>query len=122
MLISSILIALDTPDAGSTLKDTLMNANVIMTSIFTIEMIIKCVAKGFLFCGPCSYIRDPWNVVDFIITITSILDTLMPNDRNIGFFKVLKLLRAVRPLRLISRNEGLKLALIALSKSVPSLL
>jgi voltage-gated sodium channel type XI alpha len=37
--------------------------------IFIIEAILKIIAKGFIL-NKQSYLRDPWNVVDFIIAIT----------------------------------------------------
>jgi hypothetical protein len=37
--------------------------------IFVIEAIIKIIAKGLVF-GKETYLRDPWNILDFIIVIT----------------------------------------------------
>ena len=34
----------------------------IFQSIYTLEMVLKIIAFGFLF-KPFSYLRDPWNVV-----------------------------------------------------------
>ena len=91
-----------------------------MTAIFTFEMVIKMVANGFLFNGEPSYLRNGWNILDFII-VTSAIVGLIPGTGNISFLKALRMLRILRPLRLISRNKNLKLAIICLIKSIPSI-
>ena len=37
--------------------------------IFTIEMILKVISMGFVACGPDSYLRDRWNILDFVIVM-----------------------------------------------------
>lgn len=65
---------------------------------------------GFLLNGKTSYLRNPWNMLDFIIIILSIISlTPLPNS-----LRIMKILRVTRPLRLISRNKGLKVAVKAL--------
>jgi hypothetical protein len=32
-------------------------------------MIIKCIAWGFIWAGPKSYIKDPWNRLDAIVVV-----------------------------------------------------
>jgi hypothetical protein len=51
-----------------------------------------------------SYLRDYWNILDFFIVITSILDYILSNS-SFPDLKVLRLLRTLRPLRFISRND-----------------
>ena len=92
-----------------------------MTSAFTFEMIVKIIAKGFAFAGKDSYIREPWNILDFII-VSSALLSIIASNLNIGFFKSLRILRILRPLRLISRNKGLKVAITALGASLPNII
>ena len=48
--------------------------------------------------------------------------SLALEDLDFGFLKVLRMLRVLRPLRLIARNEGLKISLDALISSMPSIL
>lgn len=80
-----------------------------MTGIFTIECVLKIVAKGFLFNGKPSYLRSAWNILDFVIVIFSVV-SIFANSESVKAFKVFRLLRILRPLRVISRNEGLKVA------------
>jgi hypothetical protein len=80
-----------------------------LTSIFCLEGALKIFAFGFLFNGKESYLRDTWNIVDFLIIIISVLSSSIPTvDLNI--LKILRLFRILRPLRLISKNEGLKVS------------
>ena len=45
----------------------------IFSLIFTIEAIIKIFALGFL-NGHNTYLKNPWNVLDFIIVIFGVLE------------------------------------------------
>ena len=91
-----------------------------MTSAFTFEMIVKIFARGFAFAGKDSYIREPWNILDFTIVGSALL-SILAADLNIEFLKSLRILRMLRPLRLISRVKGLKIAIIALGASLPNI-
>jgi hypothetical protein len=79
---------------------------------------LKIVTYGFLLNGSESYLRNLWNILDFIILVfsylclTSLVDT----------FKVVKTFRILRSLRIISRNEGLKVAVRALLYAAPNIL
>jgi hypothetical protein len=57
-------------------------------------------------------------MLDLIIVIFSIL-AMTPLPDNLKYFK---LLRVARPLRLISRNKGLKVAVRALVQAIPNIL
>ena len=43
-------------------------AEYFFVTIFTIESILKIIAYGFLF-HPGAYLRNPWNILDFVIVI-----------------------------------------------------
>ena len=92
-----------------------------MTTLFTLEMIIKIVALGFIANGKPSYIRDWWNALDFLIVFSAILSIAI-HDKNLAVLKGLRMLRILRPLRLISRNKGLKISIISLFYSIPQIL
>lgn len=83
--------------------------DLVTTSIFTVEAIIKIIAFGFLFNKNTSYLRDTWNILDFSIVVSGIIT--LTSDSEIGFFKVLRIMRVLRPLRLITRVKGLKLVI-----------
>ena len=87
------------------------------TVIFTLESCLKIIALGFIFNEKKSYLRDAWNILDFIIVISGLIT--LTTDSEIGFFKVLRILRVLRPLRLITRVKGLKLVISTLFKALP---
>jgi hypothetical protein len=67
-----------------------------------------------------SYLRDGWNQLDFFIVVTSLTDMILSFfiSVDIGFFKILRLLRTLRPLRVISHNIAMKMIVSALFDSV----
>lgn len=71
---------------------------------------IKIIVYGFYFNGEFSYLRNPWNVADFVITLLSII-SVAPMSQQLEVFKMFRILRI---LRLISRSEGLRMGLKAL--------
>ena len=68
--------------------------------------------------------KNYWNLLDFIIVVISIISVTVPDDgsENLATFKVIRMARLLRPIRVISKNEGLKISLQALYVSVPSIL
>lgn len=120
--ISTVCLALQTPldDPESTLIVTLTYIDFVMTAFFICEMFTKIFAFGFVLCGKNSYIRDPWNILDFIIVVSATISVCFINI-NLGFIKSLRVMRVLRPLRLLSRHRGLKLAISALFNSLPSI-
>ena len=70
----------------------------IFTIIFIIEFILKVIAYGFIL-EPYTYLRVPWNWLDFIVVISSIIN-LFPQI-NIKLF-ALSCIRLIRPLKNMS--------------------
>lgn len=87
------------------------------------EAILKIIMLGFVF-GKGTYLRDKWNILDFLIVVISVLNWILDNftDVDIGFIRVLRAFRALRPLKMVSKNEGLKTVVNSLLKSIPSLI
>jgi Na+-translocating ferredoxin:NAD+ oxidoreductase RnfA subunit len=75
----------------------------VFTVIFVCEMVMKVIARGFIFNGKRAYLRNGWNVLDFIIVLTSVVD-FIPGISSSTSLKVLRMLRVFRPLRLVSHN------------------
>jgi hypothetical protein len=45
-------------------------AELVFLSIFTLEMVMKIIAYGLYRCGPPSYLKNRWNLLDgFIVVI-----------------------------------------------------
>jgi len=84
------------------------------TLIFTVECLIKVVAYGFV-CHPTGYLRDGWNIVDFLVVLTGIMEFL-PGSLNL---KALRILRILRPLRSINAIPSMRKLVSALLGSLP---
>ena len=122
IIVSSILLAVESPltDPDGSLMAVLNVLDLIFTIVFTLELVMKNIAMGFIFNGKQSYIRNPWNIIDFIIVLFSLI-SLFATNVDLSIFKALRLLRVLRPLRMISKNEGLKISIQALLKALPSI-
>ncbi|KAK9301586.1 hypothetical protein QLX08_006035 [Tetragonisca angustula] len=108
------------PDSGERLF--LSTANYIFTAVFAVEMFIKVVASGMLY-GSDAYFTSGWNVMDGVLVIISIIDLSMSllsssSPRIFGILRVFRLLRSLRPLRVINRAPGLKLVVQTLLSSL----
>jgi hypothetical protein len=88
----------------------------IFTAIFTTEMCLKWIAKGIIF-HEGAYLRDPWNILDGGIVILSLISVVL-TDVDLSFIKVFRTFRALRPLRVINRNRGLKMVVRTLLQSI----
>jgi hypothetical protein len=92
--------------------------------IFIVEMAMKVIVMGFYFVDK-AYLKDSFNVLDFTIVFFSILTMIMESfegDLDISFIRGFRALRALRPLRVVSKNEGIKTVVNSLLLSIPSLL
>eukprot|EP00347_Sterkiella_histriomuscorum_P015163 403358079 len=97
-------------------KEVSMNLDTVFSILFAFEAIIKAIAFGFV-QDEYSYLRESWNVLDFFIAVSSIIDLILI-DVNLPAIKILRLLRTLRPLRLISKTSGIKTLVICLLESV----
>ena len=82
--------------------------------LFTFEAIFKIIALGFLFCGPKSYMRDSTNILDFFIVSMCVLEVFMSlffAKSYLSAFKVVRLSRLIKPIKLIGANRSLKMAI-----------
>lgn len=78
---------------------------------------------GF-YWGEKTYLKDPWNILDFIIVIFSIATWILQAyaGEDVTFLRGFRALRALRPLRVVSKNEGIKTVVNALLESIPALI
>jgi hypothetical protein len=96
------------------------NADYTFQGIYTAELVLKVVAMGFIF-NEGAYMRDLWNIFDFIIVAFGYLQYL--NINNGGFdLRPLRVFRVLRPLRTVTSIEGLRILMNALAASIPMLL
>ncbi|OAF64984.1 hypothetical protein A3Q56_07288, partial [Intoshia linei] len=79
--------------------------NIIFTSLFTIECILKLIAFG-----PKNYFRDAWNIFDFVTVLGSITDVVASEFENkfinLGF---LRLFRAARLIKLLRQKANIRM-------------
>ena len=122
ILISTFTLALETPmDNPKGQKiEILTYIDYFMTAAFTIEATLKIIGFGFLLTKT-AYLRDSWNILDFTIVISAIAGFLLPEGVNISAVKSLRILRILRPLKIIAKNKSLKVALTSLIASVPKI-
>ena len=120
--ISTICLALQTPlDDPNGLQTVILTyIDYVMTGFFICEMFTNIFAKGFALCGKDSYIRNAWNILDFVIVISATISVIF-STIDLGFIKSLRVMRVLRPLRLLAKHRGLKLAISALFNSLPNI-
>ena len=76
--------------------------------IFTAECIMKIIAQGF-FQHQNAYLRNGWNILDFIIVIIGVVSTIMSTlEIEQLDVKALRAFRVLRPLRLVSGVPSLQ--------------
>jgi hypothetical protein len=127
IFISCFLLALDNPlyDPYGNLMTFIVQVDRFTSLIFLIEIIIKVIAFGFICNGRKSYMRNTHNILDFTIVVASsfaIVNRLKGPSQQFNFIKIMRSIRLLRPLKLISRNKNLTLSMKALIMSVPSIL
>eukprot|EP00760_Papus_ankaliazontas_P004215 PhM_4_TR11707/c5_g1_i1/m.86071/K04852/CACNA1E; voltage-dependent calcium channel R type alpha-1E len=114
ILLSCLFLSLDTPDVENTSPKfyTAIHAlDIIMGVVFTLEAMMKVVALG-AYQHPGAYFRSIWNILDFIVVVTSYLAIVD------GSFRIARVLRVVR---LLSSVRSMRLVLTALVQAVPSM-
>ena len=87
--------------------------NAVILGIFIFEVIIKIVTQGR---QPQNYFKDAWNIFDFSIVAVC----LLPIESN-DFVAVLRLVRVLRVLKLVSAIPRLQVLVGAVLKSIPSI-
>ena len=80
IIITSVTLAIESPlkDPESTEVKVLSIIDLITTIIFTIEVMIKVIANGFMCNGRKSYIRKSWNILDFFIVTVALIQLSLP--------------------------------------------
>uniref|UniRef100_A0A3B3UJX3 Voltage-dependent N-type calcium channel subunit alpha n=1 Tax=Poecilia latipinna TaxID=48699 RepID=A0A3B3UJX3_9TELE len=91
--------------------------NIVFTTLFSLECILKIIAFG-----PLNYLKDAWNVFDFVTVLGSITDILVTEikDRllNLSF---LRLFRAARLIKLLRQGYTIRILLWTFVQSFKAL-
>ncbi|CAH1976056.1 unnamed protein product [Acanthoscelides obtectus] len=98
------------------MAETIEEAEYIFLAVYSLEMVIKTIAKGFIL-NKYTYLRNPWNWLDFVV-ITSGYATI---GMDVGNLAGLRTFRVLRALKTISILPGLKTIINALLHSFKQL-
>jgi voltage-dependent calcium channel L type alpha-1D len=120
IVFSSIVLAVDNPllNPDSGFAKALLYIDYFLTTLFTVEMLLKIIALGF-WMDQGSYLRNSWNVLDFIVVVISIISTFSSSNSDLKALRSLRALRGLRPLRVINRAPGLKVVVNTMFASFP---
>jgi hypothetical protein len=124
IVLNVVVMAMSYEGAPASYTGALEMLNLIFTSVFICEAIIKLIALGL-----GGYFYYSWNVFDFFVVFCSIIDLLLTNvtSSNSTFLKsfqiirVMRLLRITRVLRVIRSLKGLEKLLMMLKWSMTAL-
>ncbi len=96
--------------------DIMSLCNHVFTMVFTFEFFVRILRIGVILT-PGAYFKSGWNMVDFCVLAFSWMDFFELLE-NAQFVKVVRLTRALRPLRLITRIRGACLLAVFVRASV----
>jgi hypothetical protein len=82
--------------------------------IYTMEMILKIIAMGF-FMRAHSYLRDSWNILDFMVVMLGWLSSIIKS----GDISAIKVIRILRPLRTINQIPNMSSLVSTILNSLP---
>jgi hypothetical protein len=124
IIANSVMLALyNYTDPESTWTKLSESTEHIFSLLFTCEFLIKVVARGFI-RDKCSYLRDPWNRLDFTVVVSGIVSFVLyvmdPEGESTGL-GALRVFRVLRPLRTVSSMPGMRLLVQSVLQSLPRL-
>ena len=96
------------------LKIAAMYTEYVFTIIFIIEFILKIIAYGFIL-EQYSYLRDPWNWLDFIVVISCTINLFPQINANLF---ALRTIRLIRPLKTITVLPHMRNFIVVLFNSL----
>ena len=119
VIVTAISLAVTTPfdDPAGKKIQILYYIDSSVLGIFTLECILKIIAFGFI-ATKTAYIRDTWNILDFMIVLSSIAGLMLPPEVN-TLIKSFRLLRIFRPLK--SKFQSVESDLVSLTNSIPKI-
>jgi hypothetical protein len=109
----------DAPTPGmlpSSRNYLIQSSDIVFTVLFTIEMVIKVIAMGFVW-QKNSYFRDSWNKLDFVVVVAGYI-SLLPSVKNMSALRTFRLLR---PLKTLNSIDGMKTIVTALLSALPQM-
>uniref|UniRef100_A0A8C2GQV5 Voltage-dependent P/Q-type calcium channel subunit alpha-1A n=1 Tax=Cyprinus carpio TaxID=7962 RepID=A0A8C2GQV5_CYPCA len=115
--LNTIVLMMKYDGASDAYEAVLANLNIVFTSLFSMECILKIIAFGVL-----NYFKDAWNIFDCVTVLGSITDILVTelgnNFINLSF---LRLFRAARLIKLLRQGETIRILLWTFVQSFKAL-
>ncbi|XP_039530208.1 calcium channel, voltage-dependent, P/Q type, alpha 1A subunit, b isoform X5 [Pimephales promelas] len=115
--LNTVVLMMKYDRAPESYDAVLKNLNIVFTTLFFMECILKIIAFGIK-----NYFRDAWNIFDFVSVIGSITDILVTefgdNFINLSF---LRLFRAARLIKLLRQGETIRILLWTFVQSFKAL-
>uniref|UniRef100_A0A674KAC0 Voltage-dependent N-type calcium channel subunit alpha n=1 Tax=Terrapene triunguis TaxID=2587831 RepID=A0A674KAC0_9SAUR len=115
--LNTIVLMMKFYGAPAAYEEMLKCLNIVFTSMFSMECVLKIIAFGVL-----NYFRDAWNVFDFVTVLGSITDILVTeiadNFINLSF---LRLFRAARLIKLLRQGYTIRILLWTFVQSFKAL-
>uniref|UniRef100_A0AAZ3PJV6 Voltage-dependent T-type calcium channel subunit alpha n=1 Tax=Oncorhynchus tshawytscha TaxID=74940 RepID=A0AAZ3PJV6_ONCTS len=110
ILINTLSMGIEFHQQPQELTDILEISNLVFTSLFSLEMLLKLLAFGLF-----GYIKNPYNGFDSVIVIISVWEIIGQAD---GGLSVLRTFRLLRVLKLVRFLPALRRQLVVLMKTM----
>ncbi|XP_067106473.1 voltage-dependent N-type calcium channel subunit alpha-1B [Osmerus mordax] len=115
--LNTVVLMMKFHGAPDLYESMLKYLNIVFTSLFTLECILKIIAFG-----PLNYLKAAWNVFDFVTVLGSITDILVTEIKdkliNLSF---LRLFRAARLIKLLRQGYTIRILLWTFVQSFKAL-
>ncbi|XP_040539371.1 voltage-dependent T-type calcium channel subunit alpha-1H isoform X1 [Gallus gallus] len=110
ILINTLSMGIEYHEQPDELTNALEISNIVFTSMFALEMLLKLLAFGLF-----GYIKNPYNIFDGIIVVISVWEIIGQSD---GGLSVLRTFRLLRVLKLVRFMPALRRQLVVLMKTM----
>ncbi|XP_073414555.1 voltage-dependent T-type calcium channel subunit alpha-1H isoform X4 [Dendrobates tinctorius] len=110
ILINTLSMGIEYHEQPDELTNALEISNIVFTSMFALEMLLKLLAFGIF-----GYIKNPYNIFDGIIVVISVWEIIGQSD---GGLSVLRTFRLLRVLKLVRFMPALRRQLVVLMKTM----
>ena len=94
----------------------------VITIFFIFESLMKIISQGLIY-HKNAYLKNNWNLVDFMVVLSSIVEILVTliYGNDVPSFKMLRALRVFRPLRTFKRVPSMRRLVSIMLRSIPDL-
>ncbi len=113
ILLNTIVLGIETFKLSPDLTQILSTFNTFCICVFVLEILLKLFAYG------ASFFKDPWNIFDTVIVLTSIMP-MISFLSSMRALRIFRMFRALRALRMMKRLEKLRVIVQALLSALPS--